>query len=81
MGVVIPASPLGKAKTVSQYVAITILILEKGVPDDFGRFHLLSLGVLWVALGLTVLSGGDYFYRFLLRAGAKALVKDQERWP
>ena len=81
MGVSVPASPLGKAKTVAQYVAITILILEKGVPDDFVRFHLLSLGVLWAAVGLTVLSGADYFYRFFLRAGAKALVKDRERWP
>jgi len=106
MGIVIPASPLGKAKTASQYVALTILILEKGmpddfvrshllsisrfirvslewgfVPDDFVRFHLLSMAVLWVALGLTVLSGADYFYRFFLRAGAKVLVKDRERWP
>src|SRR5262249_31800398 len=38
MGAVVPASPLGKAKTVSQYIAITALILEKGVPDDFVRF-------------------------------------------
>jgi len=81
MGVIVPASNLGKAKTVSQYVAITALILEKGVPDDFGRFHLLSTALLWIALGLPVLSGADYFYRFFLKAGAKALVKGQERWP
>jgi CDP-diacylglycerol---glycerol-3-phosphate 3-phosphatidyltransferase len=81
MGVVVPASGLGKAKTVSQYVAITALILEKGVPDEFVRVHLLSMTVLWVALGLTVLSGADYFYRFFMSAGAKALVKDRERWP
>ncbi len=81
MGVVVAASTLGKVKTVSQYVAITVLILEKGVPDDFFRFHLLSMAVLWLALGLTVLSGADYFYRFFLRAGEKVLVKDRERWP
>jgi CDP-diacylglycerol--glycerol-3-phosphate 3-phosphatidyltransferase len=81
MGVVVPASSLGKAKTVSQYIAITALILEKGVPDDFAHFHLLSTAALWVALALTVVSGADYFYRFFLRAGAKALVKDRERWP
>lgn len=81
MGIVVPASTLGKAKTVSQYVAITILILDKGVPDDLGRFHLLSLSALWIALGLTVISGADYFYRFFVRAGTKALVKDRERWP
>lgn len=81
MGVVVAASTLGKAKTVSQYVAITALILEKGVPDHVARFHLLSMAVLWLALGLTVLSGADYFYRFFLRAGEKVLVKDRERWP
>jgi CDP-diacylglycerol--glycerol-3-phosphate 3-phosphatidyltransferase len=81
-GVVVGASPLGKAKTVAQYVAITALILEKGVPDDVAPFHLFSQFLLWVALGLTVLSGVDYFYRFFLGAGAKALVKeDRERWP
>jgi hypothetical protein len=51
------------------------------VPDEFAHFHLLSTAVLWVALALTVLSGADYFYRFFLRAGTKALVKDRERWP
>lgn len=81
MGVVVPASALGKAKTVSQYIAITVLILEKGVPDEFARLHLFSMAVLWVALALTVVSGADYFYRFFVRAGAKALVKDRERWP
>lgn len=81
MGVVVPASPLGKAKTVAQYVAITALILEKGVPEEFVPFHLLSHLLLWIALGLTVLSGGDYFYRFFVGAGARALVKDRERWP
>jgi len=81
MGIVIPASPLGKAKTVSQYAALTILILEKGVPGDFGPFHEFSQAVLWLALGLTVLSGAQYFYRFFMRAGAKVLVKDRERWP
>ncbi len=81
MGVVVPASPLGKAKTVAQYVAITALILEKGVPEEFVPFHLLSHLLLWIALGLTVLSGGDYFYRFFVGAGSRALVKDRERWP
>lgn len=81
MGVVVPASPLGKVKTVSQYVAVTILILERGVPPEYAPFHLISVGALWAALALTVLSGADYFYRFLLKAGPRALIKDQERWP
>ncbi|HEU4438133.1 MAG TPA: CDP-diacylglycerol--glycerol-3-phosphate 3-phosphatidyltransferase [Methylomirabilota bacterium] len=81
MGTVVPASSLGKAKTVSQYVAITMLILEKGVSPDLEIFHLISRGVLWIALALTVISGVDYFYRFFLHTNPKDLVKDRERWP
>lgn len=81
MGTVVPASSLGKAKTVSQYVAITLLILEKGVSPDLEIFHLISRGVLWIALALTVISGVDYFYRFFLHTNPKDLVKDRERWP
>jgi len=81
MAAVVPASGFGKAKTVSQYVMMTVLILEKGVPGNFVPFHLVSTGIVWVTLGLTVLSGADYFYRFFLSTGVKALVKDRERWP
>lgn len=81
MGVVVPASRLGKLKTVMQYVALTLLILEKGVPAEFVPFHLVADVSLWVALGITVLSGLDYFYSFFLRTGSEALVKDRERWP
>ena len=42
MGAVVAASGFGKAKTVSQYVMITVLILEKGVPGEFMPFHLVS---------------------------------------
>ena len=81
MGVIVPASPLGKTKTVAQYVAITLLILAKGVHDDAGLVGEAARIVMWAALGLTVVSGADYFYRFFMSAGAKALVKDRERWP
>jgi CDP-diacylglycerol--glycerol-3-phosphate 3-phosphatidyltransferase len=81
MGVVVPASAFGKLKTVSQYVAITLLILERGVPPEYVPFHLLSGAALWVMLALTVLSGADYFYRFFLKAGPRATIKDLERWP
>ncbi len=50
MGVVVPASSLGKAKTVSQYVALTLLILEKGVSQDLALFHLVARSALWIAL-------------------------------
>ena len=81
MGVVVPASGFGKIKTVFQYVAITILILERGVPPEYVPFHLVSVVALWGALALTVVSGADYFYRFFLKAGPRAIIKDQERWP
>ena len=81
VGIVVPASPLGKYKTVSQYVAITLLILEKGVPAEYVPFHWVSLGVLWIAMGLTVISGVDYFYRFFRKTDYHALVKEQDRWP
>src|SRR5438309_12069917 len=62
VGVIVPASRLAKWKTVSQYVAITMLIVEKGF--DPPGFHVAAATVLWVALGLTVGSAVDYFYRF-----------------
>jgi len=81
VGIVVPASRLGKYKTVSQYVAITLLILEKGVPAEYVPFHWVSLGVLWIAMGLTVVSGFDYFYRFSRKTDYHALVKEHDRWP
>ena len=81
MGTVVPASSFGKAKTVSQYVAIILLILERGVSTEADAFHLLSRAALWVALALTVMSGADYFYRFFLHTNPKDLVRDRERWP
>ena len=81
MGTVVPASSFGKAKTVSQYVAIILLILERGVSTEADAFHLLSRAALWSALALTVMSGADYFYRFFLHTNPKDLVRDRERWP
>jgi CDP-diacylglycerol--glycerol-3-phosphate 3-phosphatidyltransferase len=81
MGVVVPASSLGKAKTVAQYAAITLLILDKGVPAEYAPFHMVSWAVLWVAVGLTIVSGVDYFYGFFLKTDHRALVKEEERWP
>src|SRR5206468_1347221 len=36
--------------------------------------------VLWVALGLTVTSAIDYFYRFFRKADYRAIVPGEERW-
>lgn len=59
-GYVIPASSLGKVKTVTQIVAVIILLL-KDLPISFlGPLGQLAL---YLALIITILSGVDYFYR------------------
>src|SRR4029450_1999527 len=62
VGVIVPASRLAKWKTVSQYIAITMLIVEKGF--DPPGFRVAATASLWAALGLTIISAVDYFYRF-----------------
>ena len=88
-GVVIPASDFAKYKTVAQYVAVTLLILEKSVPVGIEAEYLyLSRGMLWAALALTVCSGIDYFVRFYRGGDLDALVRGEvgrearaeERW-
>ena len=53
-GVVIPASPLGKFKMVSQVVAILLLILGH---DHLQQFFVLGRIALWVAVVTAVVSG------------------------
>src|SRR6266700_7547402 len=74
VGVIVPASRLAKWKTVSQYVAVTMLIVEKGFGSS--EVHFAATSVLWVALGLTVVSAIDYFYRFFRKADYRAIVPD-----
>lgn len=81
MGVIMAASSLGKAKTVSQYTAITLLILEKGVPPEYAPFHLVSGAVVWIAVAITVVSGVEYFYGFFVKTDRSALLRGNERWP
>ena len=78
VGVVVPASRLAKWKTASQYAAITMLIVEEGFAPP--GFHVAAALVLWVALGLTVTSAVDYFYRFFRKADYRAIVPGEERW-
>jgi CDP-diacylglycerol--glycerol-3-phosphate 3-phosphatidyltransferase len=78
VGVIVPASRLAKWKTVSQYVAVTMLIVEKGLVAP--SFHVLATGVLWAALALTIVSAVDYFYRFFRKADYRAIVPEEERW-
>ena len=79
-GLVISASDLAKYKTAFQYVAVTLLILEKNVPLALEAEYLyLSRGALGAALILTVVSGIDYFVRFY-RTDLEHLVREEDRW-
>ena len=78
VGVMVPASRLAKSKTVSQYCAVTMLIVEKGF--DAPSFHVVATAVLWLAVALTVVSAVDYFYRFFRKADYRAIVPEEERW-
>jgi CDP-diacylglycerol--glycerol-3-phosphate 3-phosphatidyltransferase len=70
-GVLIAASPLGKVKMACQVAAIFLLLLGR----RYAVLQPVALGVLWVAVVLALVSGGDYFHRFwrdFLRGNAKA---------
>ena len=62
-GIVISASALGKYKTVFEVVSIFFLIFDG---DYFSiDFHQVGMVFLWVSLGIAVISGIDYFRKFL----------------
>jgi len=60
-GMIIKASPWGKFKTVSQVVAIVLLIIS---PKYLGPYDYLGHVALWVVVVLAVLSAADYFRKF-----------------
>ena len=60
-GVVIAASPLGKLKTISQTIAI-ILLLQQELIRSYVQLPV-GEATLYIALILTVISALDYFYK------------------
>lgn len=72
-GIVIPASDLGKYKTIFQIVAILGLVLHYEYNWLFGishklltvNMHNVGMFYLWIATVLTVWSGADYLIRFI----------------
>jgi CDP-diacylglycerol--glycerol-3-phosphate 3-phosphatidyltransferase len=60
-GVVIPASPWGKAKMFSQVVAVSLLILA----TRYDAFHIPGTVALWIVVVVAIVSGVEYFARFL----------------
>lgn len=59
-GVVVAASIWGKAKTVSQIVAIIAIMLDMMVPLSIGNFNT-TMYLFGLATVLTLISGIDYF--------------------
>jgi CDP-diacylglycerol--glycerol-3-phosphate 3-phosphatidyltransferase len=69
-GVTIAASPLGKTKTISQVVAISLLIISY----ELGEFRFISELSLWVVVLFSLVSGVDYFLKF-----ARAVLLSDEK--
>jgi CDP-diacylglycerol--glycerol-3-phosphate 3-phosphatidyltransferase len=63
-GLVIPASHWGKYKTVSQVVAITLLILTTTL-EPWVRFVNLGKAALWIVMVLALVSMVHYFVGFV----------------
>lgn len=59
-GIDVPAETLGKYKMAAQVIAIVALILGNGIPAVGSSFHLLGTVILYVALVLGLVSGGQY---------------------
>jgi len=59
-GLTIAASPLGKGKTITQVIAIAILILGY----ELGEFVFVGKVALWVVMIFALGSGVDYFLKF-----------------
>jgi len=61
--IVISASALGKYKTVFEAASVFFLILNGSY--SFLSFRPIGMFFLWVALGIAVVSGVDYFRKYL----------------
>lgn len=60
-GIVIAASKWGKAKTISQMIAIIALLLYNWPPCQIMALSVFGTVMIYVALVLTLVSGIDYF--------------------
>lgn len=59
-GVIIPASKLGKLKTISQIMAVILIFME----NIFPVFKGIGQWAMYIAVVITIVSGVDYFYKF-----------------
>jgi CDP-diacylglycerol--glycerol-3-phosphate 3-phosphatidyltransferase len=65
-GIAIGASIWGKYKTVSQVVAVVLLIIGR---KYLGAYFFLGQTALWAVVILAVLSAADYFLKFSRKLG------------
>jgi CDP-diacylglycerol--glycerol-3-phosphate 3-phosphatidyltransferase len=76
-GIVIAASSWGKAKMFTQIAAVSLLILA--LRHDV--FYVPGLVVLWAVVGVALISGIEYFGRFLRRIDATSPLPRSEAEP
>ncbi|MFM8551162.1 MAG: CDP-diacylglycerol--glycerol-3-phosphate 3-phosphatidyltransferase [Nitrospiraceae bacterium] len=72
-GAVLEAEMIGKWKMVLQVVAIVMLILEGSLAGIAWPLHLLGTAILYLALALGLVSGGQYLASFWRQVAAKYL--------
>ena len=62
-GTVIAASMWGKLKTVMQMISIIITIILIAVSPDRATANVIIETLLWITVGVTVISGGEYLVK------------------
>ncbi len=70
-GIVLAAETIGKWKMAMQVVAIVLLILEGSFRVLAQPLHLLGIGLLYIALVLALVSGGQYLANFWRQVAVK----------
>jgi CDP-diacylglycerol--glycerol-3-phosphate 3-phosphatidyltransferase len=73
-GVVLEAETIGKWKMAMQVIAIVLLILEGSLLSLAWPLHWLGTGLLYVALILGLVSGGQYLISFWQQVASKKLL-------
>jgi CDP-diacylglycerol--glycerol-3-phosphate 3-phosphatidyltransferase len=70
-GIVLAAETIGKWKMAMQVIAIVLLILEGSFEVLAQPLHLLGSGLLYIALALALVSGGQYLANFWQQVAVK----------
>ncbi|MBI3602946.1 MAG: CDP-diacylglycerol--glycerol-3-phosphate 3-phosphatidyltransferase [Nitrospirae bacterium] len=70
-GIVLAAETIGKWKMTAQVVAIVLLILESSLLSLTRPLHLLGTWLLYLALVLALVSGGQYLVNFWRNVATK----------